>query len=1034
MKSETKGQLALLLNGLERDFYHPLNRIAFSGFPAEHSISLGEAETHEKDFMPAGTHWGDAWSYCWLFAELILPPEARGERIVLQLNPGGESTLFVDGKAFGTRRAEWVKMPHHLLVDQTLTACAQGGEHFVLALETYGGTPLPYAPLSRCATGPVFPEDGVRMESPPAGVLGESSLGLWNEEAYQLWLDLRMLYDIHESEPDTSFWREKIDAVLCGVLNTLDMEQPLAQRRASYRAARESLRPLMGAHNGTFAPTMSAIANSHLDVAWLWPLEETARKTARTFAQQLRLLKEYPEARYLQSQAILYELCRTHYPELFERIRQAVREGQWVVEGAMWVEPDTNLAGGEALIRQILYGKRYFKQQFGVDCKVAWLPDSFGYSAALPQILSKCGIEGLTTQKIFWTYNDAEAFPYHAFCWQGMDGTGIDCYLHMQYESFVDAKTLNERWAARIAKDGTGEFLLPFGYGDGGGGPTRDDYEQIRREADLQGVPKMRYETPADFFARRKGMMLPAYRGELYFQCHRGTYTTQAAIKRGNRLCEQAIRTLEIWAARAAQSTAYRYPAETIERLWKNILLNQFHDILPGSAIARVYQEARVLYARTLSEIRAETDTALCALKRGETGVTVLHSLSAPVQCVVRLDERFAGGAETLSGTSVPITPIANGALALVSLPAMGGLTLVPSSAKPELQAARVEETEHGFLLHNGLLRAEIDRDGLLYALVDETTGQSCIGAPSNRFCFYRDMPRAYDAWDIDSQTEERGITPEETVSMSVSLAGGVRAAVKIVRRVLSSVIEQTISLDAGQRRLDFDTTVDWHERHKLLKVAFDTGVYADEAANQIQFGFVRRPAHRSRPYDADRFEVCNHGYTALYDAMHGAAVLNNGKYGVSMLNSTIALTLLRGATCPDEAADQGMHHFSYAYYCWNGSFSQSCVAQEAALLNSPPMIAQGEILSESFFTVEDPAVILETIKQAEDGDELILRLYESMSGRRETYLNSYYPIRAAWQCNMLEEPETQLEIMDNRIALSVRPFEILTVRLSIKR
>ena len=1031
MNIEQREQLELVLKALQRDFYHPLGDIAFSGFRAEETLTLKQAAEHARQPMPEGTFLTVPWGYAWLFADITLPEAARGERIVMNLNPGGESTLFVNGRTFGTRRAEWVAVPHHYVVDQTLTRCAEGGERFALACEVYGGTPLPEEPCGRCATGPVFPDEGVRMKPLPPAIVGENTFGLWNEEAYQLWLDSKVLLDIHDTQPETSFLREKIGYVLSDMLNRLDMEQPLAARRAAYREAREWLRPVMEAKNGTFAPSMAAVGNSHLDVAWLWPTKETERKTQRTFSQQLRLLEEYPEALFLQSQCVLYEMCRARDPQLFEDIKAAIRSGRWIADGAMWVEPDTNLASGESLIRQFLYGTRYFKEELGAKSRIAWLPDSFGYSAALPQIVKGFGLEGLTTQKIFWTYNDAEKFPYHAFSWKGMDGSEIPCYLHMRYESFVDPKSLHERWRDRVIKDGSGEFLLPFGYGDGGGGPTRDELEQIRRQKDIQGAPKMHHETPADFIARRKQLGLPVYRGELYFQCHRGTYTTQGAIKAGNRRSEQALRALELWAAAAALRGDAAYPAKDIEALWKDVLLNQFHDILPGSSIGQVYEEARARYDRLLSRADALTGEALAAMGSGD-GVTLYHAQAQERMQLVPLDARFAAGAITHEGEAVPCTAYEGGALALVTLPPMGHVSLRPAEQKAAFSPVTAKKTESGWTLESDRLTACLNHRGEVVSVTDKKTGRQRIGSVSNRLHLYRDVPRAFDAWDIDSQIFDREFTPEMTCESEAVLSGGLRAAVRFTAKLLDSTFVTTVSLDAGADRIDFAVEADWHERHKLLKVSFDTGIDAPEAANQIQFGHIMRPTHKSRPMDADRFEVCNHAFTALYDATHGCALLNDCKYGVSMDQSTVSLSLLRGATHPDAAADQGRHTYRYALYFWDGAFEQSGVVYEAAAFNAPVMTAEGFMPKESLFTVSDTNAVIDTVKLAEDGSgDMIVRLYESMNGSRSARITLPQGITSAWRCSLAEEKQDSLTIENGAVTLALRPFEIATIRLA---
>ncbi len=1031
MNVEQRDQLILMIEALARDFYHPVGNISLSGFKAERKMLLGEAKVQPRKPYQKGFAWGNAWEYAWMFGTITIPEEVKGERIVMNLNPGGESTLFINDYPFGTYRGGGVLHKHHYMVDQTLTAKAEGGEVFELAMEVYGGTPVPVSPKGRCASGPVFPEEGVLMKGYDPAVLKECNFGIWNEEAYQLWLDLTVLLDVFDTQDKNSFLREKIGSLLGEMLDKVDIEVPFAQRRIAYRQAREIVKPAMEAKNGTFAPSMGAIANSHLDVAWLWPLAETERKTVRTIAQQLRLLKEYPEAKFLQSQCVLYDMCQKQYPELFEEVKEAIARGQWVAEGAMWVEPDTNLAGGEALIRQFIFGKRYFKEELGVESRVAWLPDSFGYSAVLPQILAGCDVDGLTTQKIFWTYNDAEPFPYHAFSWKGMDGTSVPCYLHMFYESFVDVKTLITRWNARLTQDGSGDFYLPFGYGDGGGGPTRDDFEQIRREEDLQGVPKMRYETPNELFERRTKEKLPVYRGELYFQCHRGTYTTQSAVKKGNRLSETAMRAYELWASLAAWTKNSAYPTEEIEARWKEVLLNQFHDIIPGSSIARVNVEAVALYKEILAATDKGIQTALNTLSAGGDGVTIFHTQSCKKKRLVLLDDAFAEGACTVEGEEIPCMKTKDGVLAWVSLPSMGSISLLPAKTEAIMPVSASVCGEE-YVLTNENLKAVFNNMGQLISLTDKKTGKERVGGVSNRLRMYRDLPRAFDGWDIDSQTPMREVELNAVCKAEVVMEKGLRAAIRFTTTFGQSEMTQTVTLDAGARRLDFNTKVDWHERHKLLKVFFNTGVEAVEAANQIQFGYIMRPTHQSRHLDKDRFEVCNHGYTAMFDATHGAAVLNDCKYGVSMEEQQIGLSLLRAAVNPDQAADQGEHEFVYSYYFWDGAWENSGIVQETTDLNAPVYITSGSSAKKEYLSVDESTIVIETVKLAEDGSgDLIVRLYESMNGTRNATLSTAFDISRAYECNMLEKVQKELVTADGAVPLSFRPFEIKTLRLA---
>ena len=1026
MTNEIRDQLQHVIDALAADLYHPLGEITLEGFPAPGALTLEEAEKHAREPWPAGTAWGKAWDYAWMFGSFTVPPEARGERIVMDLNPGGESVLFVNGSVFGARRGDRMDHPHQYISDQIVCRKAEGGEQFSIALEVYGGTPLPDHPCR-----PVFPEEGVAFTRTGPAVTGRSTFGWWNEEAYQLWLDLTVLRDVHDYLDPHDGFREALADGFARLLDSLDAELPLPERRQAYTAARALIAPLVNAHNGTFAASMGVIANSHLDLAWLWPMEETRRKTARTFAAVLRLLEEYPEAMFLQSQCAEYELCRQHYPELFERVKAAIAAGRWIADGGMWVEPDTNLAGGESLVRQFLYGRRYFREVLGVESRVAWLPDTFGYSAALPQIIKGFGMTGLTTQKIFWSYNDSEPFPHHAFLWRGLDGTMIPTFLHMFYETPVDAKTVHTRWASRLEQDGSSDFYLPFGQGDGGGGPSRDDMEQVRRQRDLQGAPKLYWMTPEDYLKKRDNGSLPSYRGELYVSCHRGTYTTQAMIKKGNRRAEHVLRAWEMLAAMAAFAGRAAYPAESLEENWKLLLTNQFHDILPGSSIARVYEEARTDIARIRdASVRGAREALLAFCRNGE-GVTVFNPSSHRVTRTIRTDSRFASGAVTRDGVRFQAAAYRDEALVLACLEPMSALTMYPAEVPVHSGASAVRQGST-YILQNTRLRAEISEKGELLSMVTLHDGRERIRSVSNVFHLYRDLPRHFDAWDIDSQTERREVPPDAKYEAEIVCASGLFAELKITARFSFSVVTQQIRLTAEEQQLEFITEADWQECHRLLKVSFDTGIDADNADHQIQFGYLPRPAHRSRRYDEDRFEVCAHAWTALRDATHGAAVLNDCKYGVSVNDGVISLSLLRAPTYPDAAADRGRHRFVYAYRAWDGPLETSGLAEAAEALNDPLITVPGSSVPLRLLTCSDPSVTVESVKLAEDGSgDMVIRLYESMGGARTAVIHPFLPFGAACVCSLTEEPGKILPVTDSTVTLSFRPFEIVTLRLS---
>lgn len=1034
MHSEWKDRIRHWIRTLKDDFYEPLGEIKWEAYQTMERLAPGEVK--ERAFTPVqpGFTWGKTWEYCWFKGTITLPEGAKNQRIVMNLKPDGEATLFVNGRSFGTYRASWVTEPHHFMEDNVLTRCAQGGEQFEILMEVYAGHYYPESPDGGCATGPVLPDSYTDpLQEGARRVLGRCTYGIWNEDAYQLYMDVETLAKLLPELDETSLRAAKAAKALEQFTLTADFEQDREARIASYQKAREVLRPALEAQNGSTMPVFYAVGNAHLDLAWLWPMAETIRKTARTFAAQLRLIEEYPEYRFIQSQPAAYEMCRLYDPDLFERIREAAKKGQWIAEGAMWVEPDTNMAGGEALVRQLLYGKQYYKEMFETDSQVLWLPDTFGYTAALPQILKGCGVKYLVTQKIFWSYNEGEQFPYHYFNWEGMDGTKIVSFLPTSYTYRTDPGEINRVWKNRTQVQDLDAFLLPFGYGDGGGGPARDYIEYAKRQENLEGGVRVKMAGPVEFFEdmEEKGGPVHTYTGELYFSAHRGTYTTQAKIKENNRRAEFALREMELWGSMALVK-GRAYPSEKADALWKKLLLHQFHDILPGSSIARVYEEARAAVGSLIEEARGEAESAMqYLLTPKEDAVAVFNSLGFERTALVALPDAFAAGAKTPEGEVVQTEETPEGVKALVRIPAMGAVTLVPESCTGAYEnPAVVTGTEDGFCMENAYVRAVINRSGAVISFVLKESGREFAASPMNCFHLYKDVPRLFDAWDIDSNYREQEIEDAWQGSVRV-VSQGIEAVLEVAGSISNSAVTQKIRLAKDSTRLEFDTTIDWKELHRLLKVSFPVDVYAENGINEMQFGYVTRPTHRSRAYDQDRFEVCNHRYSALCDNAHGAAVLNDAKYGISMNGNALELTLLRGAAAPEMRADNMVHHFTYAFTAWEGDFGSCDVVRQGYELNEKPVVLKGSTPSFSMLSCDNPNVMIETVKAAIDGSgDLIVRLYESKkaSGTARVQLN--FPVKCAYSCDMLEQKQEEIFVTNGVMELSFGAFEIKTIRM----
>ena len=1032
MHSEWKGRLQHWIHTLKQDLYLPLGPIEVEGFRTMEHLPLEEAQKGNFEPMPVGTEWGHVYEYCWLRGKVTLPEEAKGKRIAMDLSSAGEMTVFVDGRSFGTYRAGWVDVPHHYIVDNYLTDCGEPGTTYDLMVEAYAGHFYPESPLGGCATGPVLP--GSYQDPAVEGKrakIGNMTFGVWNEDAYQLLMDLETLRMLCEQVDPEGLRADKISGALEKATLIIDFEQPLDARIESYKAAREALRPVMEAKNGSTAPVFYAVGNAHLDLAWLWPMAETHRKTSRTFAAQLRMIDQYPDYKYIQSQPAGYVMCRDHYPELYARIKEAAKKGQWIPEGAMWVEPDTNMTSGESLVRQVIHGKRFYKDEFDVDSVVLWLPDTFGYSAALPQILKSCGVKYLVTQKIFWSYNEGDQFPYHYFTWQGADGSEIDTFLPTSYTYRTDPKEICETWNKRVQKRGLDAFLFPYGYGDGGGGPCRDHMEFLEREKDLEGMPRMKMAGPVEFFKDMEAQGGPdkTYVGELYFSAHRGVFTSQADIKKGNRKGELALREAEMWGTMAMLGGA-EYPLAKMDAAWKKLLLNQFHDILPGSSIAKVYEDARRDHKWIIAEANEVRDEAFKALAKGD-GVTVFNSLSFARTGLVTLPDEFADGAMTYDGETVPVQKTDAGVLAQVTVPAMGSVSLMPAVDDTSVETVSAKLTDTGAVLENAVVRAVLNERGEVVSFVEKWTGREYAAGAMNKLLMYKDVPRLFDAWDIDSNYILQPVEIDEPVTLTVKEAGGLRAVIHMERKVLNSTFSQDIVLEAGSRRVDFVTHVEWNELHRLLKVGFPVDVKATEAINEIQFGYMTHPTHRSRLYDSDRFEVCNQRYSALVDASHGAAVLNDCKYGISQNGSELQLTLLRAGASPEMRADNGVHDFTYAFTAWEGNFMDSPVVEQAYDLNVPLQVVNGSCPSFSALVIDEPNVFIDTVKPAEDGSgDIILRLYEAKRADTAASVKIGIPAKKVWACDMLENKEQELPLFEGRVSLHFGTFEVKTLRI----
>ena len=956
-------------------YYRETAPIELSFFTTMEHLPYDQAVCGTFTPAPVGTKWGKKWEYGWFRGQILIPPELEGKRVVFTLNSAEEMLVWVNGQESGA-----IDKKHRFI---TLTRCAKAGTVYEIVAECYAGHGLRSE-----GAGPV-PHGVDSIPEPPAlqVTVGKSAFGVWNEELFQVAMDYLTLYSLVQKLPEKSLRTMKIVEGLKKFTYIADFELPEPELTASVVEAGKVLKPLLACKNGSTAPEYTIFGQSHLDLAWLWTLEETMRKTARTYSNQLALMEEYPEYAFLLCEPPILEWLRELYPNVYERVLEKVRSGNFYPEGALWVEFDTNIPSGEGLVRQFVRGKRWFRDALGVDSKMAWMPDTFGFNGALPQIMKKCQVPYFATQKLTRQDPEAEPFPYNVFWWEGIDGTKVLSHLFRRSNAVFTPGELITRWEEhRIQQENIDGLIFPFGHGDGGGGPTREMLEMARRSADLEGAPRCRMEHPVKFFERQENVE-NTFRGELYLAWHRGTFTSQAKTKKGIRKAEIALKQAEYALSRWMLSgkTIPREWKDELDRLWKLLLLNHFHDIAPGSSIARVHERAE----QDLQEVVDGCDRLITEML-GDEAQAVYNPHSWPV---------------TFNG---------------VQIPAQG---CAPIPAREGTGTAEVYACEAGWILENKNLRCVINRNGELISVKKTGSDTEYLAGVGNRFLMFKDVNTCYDAWEMGSMYEKLPVELDASASIKTfAYENGVGLLVE--KQLGVSKLTQLIVLGHDDVRLDFSTRIDWQEKHKLLKVAFPVNAYSNDAYCETQFGYVKRPVHRSYQTDRDRYEVCNHRYTALSDGAHGAAVLNDSKYGVNVVDNEIRLTLLKAAMMPDQNADRGIQEFTYALYPFDGAFQNSDTVQQAAELNEGIILGSAADDLGPIFLADKKNIVVDTIKPADTVENaLLVRAYESMGMGTNAAITAAKNIQKIVQTDMLEENPEAVDLSN----VAFGPFEIKT-------
>lgn len=801
--------------------------------------------------------------------------------------------------------------------------------------------------------------------------------------------------------------------------------------------------------------------HAHIDLAWLWPVAETRRKGRRTFATVLDLMDRYPDFRFNQSSAQLYAWMAEDAPDLFDRVKERVAEGRWEPVGGSWVEPDCQVTGGEAFVRQLLYGQRAFTSWFGTRATVAWLPDVFGFSGGIPQLLRGAGFHGFFTIKLTW--NEANRFPHDLFLWEGVDGSRVTAHMFRNlppahgYNGNIAPQDTLQTWRNFGGKRHHPESLLAFGWGDGGGGPSARMLENYGRIKAFPALPLLRMTHVEEYFQALPTEGLPVWVGELYLEFHRGTLTTQGKVKALNRAAEHRLLEAEAFAT-IAYLQGLDYPNEDLEVAWKTLLLNQFHDILPGSSIAEVYQDCVPELEGVVKIASSVRDAALIHLGGAGLGDSELsgrhfvvgNAALAPRGLTALLPGLEGGTEVSHAGEPLPIQPTKEGLLVHDPSRRVSGLswlTLSTSAGRslpsPVVESAvRAEYRDRGAVLENEFLRAEIGADGTIHRMVDHDAGsRDVLDGRGNQLWAFVDKPRVYDAWDIEEDYEANGEEIGGVEALELVEAGPLRGAVRVTRAWRDSRIQQTYRLLSESRRLDVVTHVDWHERQIYLQARFPLAVRTHEATYETMYGVARRPTHRNTSWDAARFEVGAHRFADLSEPGYGVALLNDGKYGHSAHGNLLTLSLVRGPLYPDPSADEGAHRFTYALLPHRGDWTEAAVVEEAFALNSPIVVvpvpvgaASQQPVGPSFLEVNGLPLVLGSLKRAEGGNEIVLRLHEPHGARGRATLRFAVPLHRVERINLLEESDdgdSALSIEDGMaVHLDVRPFQVVSLRI----
>lgn len=989
----TKSTIDRTIEKLRKEYMTIIGDLSLIAWITKEPVPYQNRFEGERKELKKGDSWGQLWDCGWFHITGKVPEQGTGKKIVLLIDINGEGNIYDDqlcpirgitnvSSTFDRSLGEPTKKVYYF------TDESQGNETIDLWMET-GCNDL---------FGNYCKE----------GTIEQAQIAIFNDEMRQLYYDFEVLRNLLEALDDNTaryhtVFRSLSQAVYA--LNPLNSE--------NMEKAKELLKKELDKQGGDPSLSISAIGHAHIDLAWLWPIRETKRKGARTFSTVMGLMDQYPDYVFGASQPQLFQWMKEDYPKLYDKMRSRIEEGRLEVQGGMWVESDTNVPSGESLVRQLLYGKAYFKEEFNKDMKVLWLPDVFGYSGALPQILKKSGIDYFMTIKLSWS--EVNKFPHHTFNWEGIDGTSVLAHMPPEgtYNGAATPKAVKDAEHNFRDKGVSDECLMLYGIGDGGGGPGAEHLERLQRMKNLSGLAPVKQEPAINFFERiaKNQQDYATWKGELYLEKHQGTYTTSAKSKWFNRKMELALSLLEFLSVLTGENS---YTQEDIETIWKEVLLYQFHDILPGSSIKRVYDESIERYSILYKQVSDMIEGTLNALQKK------IHT------------EGYKEPYLIMNPTSYTRTE-------WVHIDSKQHHVTVPAHGYKVVDNQMVSDMTENLVqgdtscIENDCIKIEFDEAGRISRIYDKKHHEEVIQGMGNQLTLYHDHGNAWD-FSMDYHAYVDQILQPDSTTIDVSAT---RVKATQTYTFGESKMTQDIILQAGSSRVDFITDVSWHESDKMLRVAFPTTVQTNQVKCDIQFGHIDRSNHNNTTWDVAQFEICAQKWVDLANASYGVALMNDSKYGYAVDGSTLDLDLIRSTNYPGKGIDKGQHQFTYALYPHNGDAFRGRVNEEAYALNVPLMItpcelSEGTLASEqSFLHIDNSQIVIEAVKKAEDGKGIIIRMYESAGGTATGNLTCSLSYNQVQEVNLMEEMIDKKGSMEKgMINLTFKPFEIKTLHL----